>query len=101
MKIQVSILNILKEDVITITSPFFTFIKGFLMHQGRDTDFDKIINKPNKFKMDQFSAEELVQLTDDKFVNKDKVLKELVKLLSLSCENCNTPFQVNKIFLKN
>lgn len=71
------------------------------MNQGRDTDFDKIISKPTKFKIDQFSQEELIQLNDDKFVNKDKVLAGVVRFLSLCCENCNSPFQVPIIIILN
>ena len=85
----------MRKEISLITSPFFNFIKNFLIHQGRDTEFDNRLLKKSKFKIDQFTQDELIQLNDDKFINKDTVVISLVKLLSLFCENCNTPFQVN------
>lgn len=69
------------------------------MHQGKDSDFDKIPKKPSKFRLEQFSQEELILLTDDKFINKDKVAISIVLLLSLCCENCYAPFQVNNLLI--
>ena len=91
-----SILEVLKRELNTITGPFFNFVKSFLIYQGRDEDIlGKNWMKPNKFKLSQLTPEELILLTDDKFINKDKVLISIVKLLSLCCENCNIQFQVN------
>lgn len=89
-----SILEVLKKELSNITGPFFNFVKGFLIYQGNDDYVGKTWSKkPNSIKTNQFSPEELVLLSDDKFINKDKVLNAIVKLLSLFCENCNTEFQ--------
>ena len=91
-----SILEVLKKELSNITGPFFNFVKGFLIYQGNNDDYvgkTWSSKKPNNIKINQFSPEELVLLSDDKFINKDKVLNAIVKLLSLFCENCNTEFQ--------
>lgn len=50
--------------------------------------------KKDRLGVSDFTNEELVQITDEKFINKDRVLQFIVKLLSLFCENCFQPFQV-------
>ncbi len=94
MKVQNSILEILKSETTEITSPFFNFVRFFMNSQTGDNDLGMLAQKKEKLKIEDLTNEEIMKITDYKEINRDKLIIKIVKLLSAFCENCNQPFQV-------
>ena len=100
MVLSLNILELLKNEINDITVPFFTFIKNFFQVKANENEFESnkiLVNHQKTLKLENFliSNEDLMKITDDRFINKNIVIKNLVTLLALFCENCNQQFQVD------
>ncbi len=86
LKVQNSILNTMKLDPNGISFAFFSYFRDSLK---------KLAIESNRSK--QKREHEVLNLVNfEKRVNSDRLLRRLLKLLQMVCENCNNDFQVNR-----